>query len=100
MLDNLFANGQTHASPRVLLACVQSLEDDENTVEELRVNSNTIVLHKKLQLSSIFRGSDMNFRTIFTVKLDRIGDEVLKYLDDLHGITPNLQIGRASCRER
>src|SRR3954463_7981588 len=93
MLNNLFADGQTHASSRILLACVQPLEDHENSVEELGINSNTIVLHKKLPLSALFRGSNMDFRRILTVELDGIGDQVLKYLDNLHRITPNLRQG-------
>ena len=46
-LDDLLADGQSYAGATILFAFVQPLEHAENSSEVLRVNSDSVVLHRK-----------------------------------------------------
>ena len=96
--DNLFADGQPDACAGILIASVQPLEDDKNSLEILRVDSNPVIAHTEVPNFAGRRGlgrcvvrfpldRDMDFGRLLVAELDRIADQVLKQLSQLCGIS-------------
>src|SRR5580700_2750069 len=84
-LDDLLADRQSYAGAGELLPFVQPLEHAENLFEVLRVNSRSVVLHRKYPSSlATLGGGDVDPWDSRPLVLDGITDKVLKQLNQLH----------------
>jgi len=81
-LDNLLADGQSHACAVELIPLVQPLEHAEDSFKELRVDPQPVVLHRECPFRrAIPRGGYVNVGDSGTLIFDGIPDKVLKQLD-------------------
>jgi hypothetical protein len=81
-LDDFLADGQSDAGPVELFPFVQPLEHAKNPLEVLRLNSQSVVLHRKYPFGPGIAGSgNMHFWDSRTLVLDGIADQVLKQLN-------------------
>jgi len=79
LLDNLLAYGQSNAGTGERFPCVQALEHAENLFEVLRVNSQSVVLHRECPFPPAAPGGgNMYPRNSRPLVLDGVADEVLK----------------------
>src|ERR1700722_12990093 len=86
-LHNSLANGQSNSRPLEFLPPVQALEKDEDSFKVLRINSQAIVAPRKgPSVAVVSRSRDMYARVFGTTVLDRVPDEILKYLRQLRFI--------------
>ena len=61
-LDNLLADRQSNSGAGELIPLVQPLKHAENFFEVLRVNSQSIVFHRKIPfLAAVLGGGDVDF---------------------------------------
>ena len=70
---------------------MQTLEDDEDTIGELRVDADTIVTDRENPFTVFPPHTDMNARQIATAEFDGIAQQVLKKLHQLSRITLDLR---------
>ena len=79
--DDFLAERQTQACAGVFVACVQTLEDDENPLKVGWLDADAIVSHRKnpfwLRRTLAGAGANMNARLFSSAKLQGIGDQVL-----------------------
>ena len=94
-LDNLFGDRQAHAGAGVLGKGMQALENDENPVSVLRIETNPVVAHGQPPLGVPVFGRDVDARRLGAVKFQCVPNQVLEDLGKLRGVTPNQ--GRGSC---
>ncbi len=73
-----FADGQPDTRAGIILALVQTLEDDEDALEILRVDTNTVIADREDPVGCLFFDTYMNFRFLLAMKLDGIADQVLE----------------------
>src|SRR6266511_1196581 len=86
-LDDLLADGEANPGARVLGAGVQPLEDDEDPVQELRIDADPVVLHREQPLvAPRNRGHVDRGSLAGPAELDRVPDEVLEGLRQATGV--------------
>src|SRR5437899_652688 len=93
--DDLFANRQSDARPRIFFPGVQPLEDDKDAFKVLLRNADAIIAHGKMPATRLLLHADPNLQRPFTAELNRIADEVLKKLHQLDAIAGNSRKLRA-----
>src|SRR3954471_20968246 len=89
--DNFFANGKADTCAGVLVAGVQPLENHEDAVVKLRIDTDSVVRHPKMpEWSSCFTSGFRGFfqlganmdarRLILAAEFDGIVDQILQQL--------------------
>ncbi len=86
-LNDPLAYGEADASSRVLRSRVQALEDHENLLGVLRVDSDAVISHRKTPFRTSPLGRDMDSRRLSPAELNSIPDQVLKQQAKLRLIT-------------
>jgi hypothetical protein len=80
---DLLADRQANTSARIRFSTVQTLEDQEDTLRELRINADAVVMHGEGPLSPARLGLDFDQGLVGTVELDGVTNQVLEKLDKL-----------------
>src|SRR5881409_899420 len=86
-LDNFFTHGQSDTSAGIILLGVQALKNHEDTTEILRVDANAVVAHAEHPVSLSRFDANMDTRSCWSAKLDRVAQKILKELNQLHRVT-------------
>ena len=76
-LNDAFADGQADAGSRMFAAVVQTLEDDEDLLLVLRIDTNAVVRDAEVPECLIFFGADMDRRRRICPEPDGIADQIL-----------------------
>ena len=85
--DNLLTDRQANASPGIISARVESLEQREDPLLILRLDADAIVAHTERPHATLAHCRDVHVRRfIWAVELDAVGDQVLKQLAELSRI--------------
>src|SRR5438046_4660460 len=79
-LDDFFANGKPNSRPRILIARVQPLKDDKDTLKVLFWDADAIIAHCKVPNTRLLLDTNANFGRTFTAKLDSVANKVLEEL--------------------
>src|SRR3984957_19361969 len=88
-LQDFLANSQSDSGALELVSPVQSLEKDKNLFKVLRGYPQAIVAHGKDPfIPTVFRSRNVYARDCGAAVLDRVSDEVLKYLSQLCFVRP------------
>jgi hypothetical protein len=74
-LDDLLAHREADPRPRVLLAAVQALEDDEDALRVLRIDADAVVLDGKEPLPAPTDGGDVHAGRLGPPELHRVGHQ-------------------------
>src|SRR5262249_28174488 len=82
--DDLFANGQTDAGAGEIGLVMKALEDDKYFVKELRIDTDAVVGNRKLPVSVLFLRTDADHWRPVRMIFQRIAQQVLKQLGQLH----------------
>src|SRR5262245_50265541 len=61
-VDNFFAHRESDAGAGVILAVLQALKDEEDSVGVFSINANAVVLHREQPLVSLGLAADVNLR--------------------------------------
>ena len=78
----LFAHRQTDSGTGKFVSAVQPLIHDENPLEVLWIDSNSVVSDGKYPFAfAVFLGGDLHMRRIEAAVLDSVFDNMLKQLD-------------------
>jgi hypothetical protein len=77
-LHDALADRQADARSGIIFAVVQALEDDENALEILGVNADSVVGYREDPVLLIFLDTHMDLGRFLTVKLDSVPDQVLE----------------------
>src|ERR671926_1153195 len=83
-LDDLLADGKADAGARVLTHGMQPLKQHEDALEVLRLDADAVVGDADAPLGVFLGRRDMDARRGLTAKLERIADEILEALRELH----------------
>src|SRR5688572_10729748 len=83
-LDHLLADRQPDAGSRVLALVVQPLEHHEDALEVLRLDADAVVARREFPFRFSFRNRKVNSRNRSRAEFERIADEVLEELPELH----------------
>src|SRR5262249_55879941 len=78
MFDDLAAHGQADAGSRVLGPVMQSLEDDEDAVRELGLDSDPVVGHGEEPVVIAAGRGDPDHWRLLPAEFDGVADEVLE----------------------
>ena len=73
-LDNSFADSQAHTEAGVLIPCMQTLENIEDSFVILRVDSDTVVADGKEPRVFLPFAANVNFRPFVGSELDGVLD--------------------------
>src|SRR5687768_18098265 len=90
MFDDALADREADPGPRDF-AAVQPLEDTEDFLMVIRIDPDAVVLYGKPPHVAVACRAHMNARRLYAAVLDRVSDEVLKYLEDAHGGASNMR---------
>src|SRR6185503_5446764 len=93
-LDHLLADGEADAGARILALVEQPLEHHEDALEILRLDADAVIPHFDLKFGIFFRNADVDARHGVGPELERVADQVLQQLAELHLVARH-QIGRA-----
>src|SRR5437588_5981577 len=83
-LYNFFADCQSDAGSRKLIAAMQTLEHDKDSFEVLRRDADSIVSYGKRQLLVSSKRKNVYAMCLGAVILNGIGHQILKQLRQLH----------------
>src|SRR5438874_8229547 len=83
-LDHLLADGKADAGAGVLTHGMQPLEQHEDALEVLRLDADAVVGDRDTPLGVFLHRRDMDARRRLTAELERVADEVLEKLRQLH----------------
>jgi len=79
--DDLLAQGESDPGSRVIRPTMKPLEQDEDTLQVLRLDAYAVVAHAESPHAVIQHGGDVHLRRLVEpVKFDAVGDQVLKQL--------------------
>ncbi len=82
-LDDFLAHREPNARAFVLIARVQALKNDENTIVILGVDTDAVVVHRKLPESPLSIDVDVNPGCIGATKLQGVADQIGEQLFDV-----------------
>src|SRR4051794_26660848 len=83
-LGDLFADGEADAGAGVFAHGMQALEQHENALEVLRLDADAVVGDADAPLRVFLQRRDANARHRLAAELERIADQVLEELRELH----------------
>ena len=86
---DFFAKRQADARSRILGGGMQTLENDEDPVGILGIDSNAVIANRKQPFVLPLYRRNVNARGPVTVELDRVADKVLKQLGKLSAVGHN-----------
>src|SRR5580698_640746 len=82
LLHDTLANRQSNAAARVLITAVQALEESENPLRILRLDSDPIVNHGKYPPAVLLDCSDLDTRSLLAAILDGVANQILEDLGE------------------
>src|ERR1044071_2564595 len=83
-LDDLLADREADAGAGVFPHRVQPLEDHEDALEVLRLDADAVVGDGDLPRIALVLGADVDARYAGAAELERVADQVLEQLRELH----------------
>ena len=86
-LDDLLAHGEPDSRAVILFPSVEALKNNEDALVKLGVDTDPIVAHRERPPRVFAQGTDVNTRRFGTAKLDGIGNQILKDLQQLRSIS-------------
>src|SRR5207245_7206170 len=79
-LDNLLADREADSVARIFVASMQAPEDDKDVLPALGRDADAVVRNREHPGVVLLFSLDLNYGRPRPVKLDGVGDQVLKYL--------------------
>ena len=83
-LDDLLADGKADAGARVLAHGMQPLKQHEDALEVLRLDADAVVGHRDAPFARLLGGAHVDARQRRPAELERVADQVLEELRELH----------------
>src|SRR5437763_12165784 len=85
-VDDLAGDGQADAGARVRVARVQALEHLEDALAVARVDADAVVGDREVPRVGLAARGDLHQRSRLAAELQRVGDQVLEQLRELHPV--------------